>query len=255
MPTTEQPAAIPFAVGQATTTPEPEPRYIAGGTVLPTTAPGTGGDLLALCDPWLAAALPYLQHCLNRALASLYRAAMAGQALASDSACVETLPLDPALYLHTRALRLPLLCMHPVSATFAERTLQHERMTVRYRLDYLLNAITHEQAARIVPVLQAAASVLMQAVRRAGSASYQGGADIWQATGVEAVRVESATFGAFDRGDLAQMHPALSLLIDVVWRTADDAAAGLPLWGASLTAETDPDGNPFTVATGRTDLP
>lgn len=254
MPTPQQIVAV-WAVGSPATT-EPEPRYRIAGVTLPTTTPATGADLLGTCDPWLAAALPYFKHCLNRALARPYAAAMAGQVLtgATTAACVETLPVDPAPYLASRALRLPLLCGYPVSATFAERTMHHERMAVTYRLDYLLQPVTHDQAQRVAPVLQAAAGVLMQAIRRGSSASYQSGADVWTDTLVEYVRCTGATFGIFDRADLAHPLPALSLTVEVGCRTYDDTAAGLPFWGGSLTLTVDDD-DPLTLATARTDYP
>lgn len=255
MPTPQQIVAA-WAVGSPATT-EPEPRYRIAGVTLPTTTPTTGADLLGTCDPWLAAALPYFQHCLNRALARPYAAAMAGQVLTgtTTAACVETLPVDPAPYLASRGLRLPLLCGYPVSATFAERTMQHERMAVTYRLDYLLHPVTHDQAQRVAPVLQAGAGVLMQAIRRGASASYQSGADVWPDTLVEYVRCTGATFGIFDRADLAHPLPALSLTVEVGCRTFDDDAAGLPFWGGSLTLTADSDGDPLTLVTARTDLP
>ena len=56
MPTPQQIVAA-WAVGSPATT-EPEPRYRIAGVTLLTTTPATGADLLATCDPWLAAALP-----------------------------------------------------------------------------------------------------------------------------------------------------------------------------------------------------
>ena len=74
---------------------------------------------------------------------------MAGQTQASNAACVETSPVDPAAYLDTRALRLPLLALYPVSFATSERTMQYERFSVTYRLDYLLPSLTWEQHRRI----------------------------------------------------------------------------------------------------------
>lgn len=255
MPTPEPVTSAPLAADASTTT-EPEPRYLFGGVALPTTTPDTGADLLALCDPWLSEALPYFKHCINRALAAPFRAAMAGQALATDSACVETLPVDPAAYLHSRALRLPLLCGYPITATFAEHTFQRERAVIPYRFDYILPALSHEQAARIVPMLSAVVAVLVRAIRLAGSASYQSDRDVWGEGGSAQVKPISVTFGTFERADLAVPLPALSLLVEVTLLSRDDEDAGLPLWGSSLTVDTDSDdGDPLTLTEARTDLP
>ena len=257
---TPTPVIVAWTAGSATTSTEPEPRYRIGGVALPATTPATGGDLLPACDPWLSEALPYFQHCLNRALARQLRAALAGQSTgvtASRAACVETVPVDPAHILSPRALRLPLLAGYPVSATFAERTLHHERMTALYRLDYLLPTLAHEQSTRILPALQAAAGVLLLAIRAGASASYEGGRRVWEESQVEHVRAVSATFGAYDQGDLAQRLPALSLTVEVGLRSFDDEAAGLPFWGASLAAvlTTDEPDDGLTVAEAETSLP
>lgn len=254
---TPTPATLAWSVGAGATT-EPVPRYLLGGLVLPDTAVATGGDLLAVCDPWLAAALPYFQHCINRALAGQLRAALAGQSLNADTAkaaCVETLPVDPAEVIASRALRFPLLAGYPVSATFAERTMQHERMVVTYRLDYILPPLTHEQSTRIAPVLQAVAGVVLLALRASGTDSYQSGADVFDGLHEQA-RVVNATFGAYDRADLAQRLPALSLTLEVALRSFPDSAAGLPFWGGSLTTTiTDATGDESTFVEARTDLP
>jgi hypothetical protein len=253
---TPSPAAFAWVVGGAAV-PEPEPRYRLGGVTLPAPPTTTGGDLLPRCDPWLAEALPYFRSCLNRALGPALHAAMAGQIRVppTQAACLETLPVDPVLLLAPRALKLPLLAGYPVSATFAERTLHHERMAVTYRLDYLLPPIGHEQAQRITPALQAAAGVLLQAIRRAGAASHEGGRPVWAVSGVEYVRAVSATFGALDGADLAQRLPALSLTVEVGLRTFDDDAAGLPFWGATLAAVLTDDAGDLTLATAETTLP
>lgn len=257
---TPTPATAVWKVGSATTASEPEPRYRLGGVALPASPPATGADLLGTCDPWLAEALPYLQHCLNRALAAQLRAAFAGQVNgppATLAACVETLPVDPTLVLAPRAMRLPMLAGYPVSATFAERTLHHERMAVTYRLDYLLPPVAHEQSQRILPALQAAAGVLLLAIRRGGSPSHAADRNVWEASGVEHVRAVSATFGVLEQADLAHRLPALSLTVEVGMRSFDDDASGLPFWGASLAAllVTDDPDDGLTVAQAETRIP
>ena len=243
----------------APSVPQPEARYILGGVTLPDTALTTGADLLALADPWLAEALPYYRHCLNRALATQLRAALAGQSTPSDAstaACIEALPVDPAPYLAARALRLPLLCGYPLSATFAERTMHRERMTLRYRFDYLLPALTQEQATRILPMLQAAAGVLLIATRLGASASYQSGRRVWDESGCEQVRLVDATFGLFESSQFAHPIPTLGVTVEVALLSDDDTAAGLPFWGAGFTLDTNDDAdNPATLVTTRTEIP
>jgi hypothetical protein len=229
---------------------------LLGGVSLPATTPATGADLLAAADPFLSEALPYLQHAINLALAEPYAAAMAGQALASDAACVETSPVDPAPYLDTRALRLPLLALYPVSFTSSERTMQYERFSVTYRLDYLLPSLTWEQHRRIGSLLQAALGVVLLAIRRGGLPSYQSGRRVWQEAGVEAVQMVSGEFGGYEALKTAQTFPAASAQILVHLRENDDTDAGLPFWGHSLTtAAADASGDDLTVASGRTDIP
>lgn len=256
---TATPATITWSVGAASSD-EPEPRYLVGGVALPTTTATTGADLLATADPWLAAALPYYQHCLNRALASQVRPALAGQSLNADTtkaACIETLPVDPGeTILSARALRLPLLAIYPVSATFAERTMHRERMLATYRLDYILPGLSHEQSTRIQPILQAAAGVILLATRAGSSASYQSGEPVWPPTLVEYTHCVSATFGAYERADTAHRLPALSMTLEVALVSFDDDGAGLPFWGADLTLSlTDATGDEYTLVEAQTDIP
>lgn len=248
-------ASAAWSAGAPATT-EPDPRFLLGGVSLPATTPATGADLLTSADPFLAEALPYLQHALNLTLAAPYAAAMAGQAQASNAACVETSPVDPAAYLDTRALRLPLLALYPVSFATSERTMQYERFSVTYRLDYLLPSLTWDQHRRIGALLQAALGVVLLAIRRGGLPSYRSGRRVWDEAGVEAVQMASGEFGGYEALKTAQVFPAASAQILVHLRESDDVDAGLPFWGNSLTTQTvADDGDALTVAQGRTDIP
>lgn len=248
-------ASASWGVGSPSTSEDPARRYLLGGVSLPATTPATGADLLGACDPFLAALLPYLKHVFNKCLAAPFVAAMAGQAAGDDAACVETLPADYGPFLGTRGLKTPLLAGYPVSAAFAERTTHYERMVVTYRVDYLLPALDFDKVRRVAPLLQAAAGLVLLAVRRGGDPSYLDGRRVLEESKVEAIRVVGAEFGVFSRENLAQIHPELRMTLEVALREFDDDGASLPLWGHLLTTLIAGDGDALTFADTETTIP
>jgi hypothetical protein len=211
-------------------------RLILAGTTLPLASPGTGGDLLPACDPFVDAALPYFRHVLSTRLSTAYAAAMAGQALATtNKACVETCPMDPGPYLGTNALRLPLLALYPVSGRESERTMHTAKIEALYRVVYLLPALSFEQAKRVAPILTAAVKLLFLAIEEGGVADYESGTRVWEDASVSAVRMVEHRIGpAADAEDTRMAHYALTADLSVEMLEAYDSATGNPFWGSSI---------------------
>lgn len=211
----------------------------------PVVAPATGASLLAVCDPFLSVALPYLQYALNWALEAAYVAAMAGQALAADDrACVETLPINPEPYWRDRALRTPLLACYLVSGKASDRTLHRARVTSLYRLVYALPAgLSFDQHKRLGPMLSAAVDVLTLAIEEGGLDSYSDGARVWASAGIDHVKLGAFEVGRVQYDDSAGFFLAVQADLEVERGERWDSASGLPLWSHDLSiAASDPDG-------------
>ena len=241
-----EPAVSSFLT-QEPAAPEAPTRRLRMGDVAsaPVVSPGTGGNLLATCDPFLAAALPYFKHAINWAFEDAYVAAMAGQALATDDrACVETLPINPEPYWRDRALRLPLLAGYLVSGKSSDRTLHHARVTSLYRLIYALPpGLSFNQHTRLGPMLSAVVDVLTLAIEEGGLDSYSSGARVWEDAGIDHVKLTAFEVGRVQYDDSAGYFLAVQADLEVERSERWDSASGLPLWSHDLTlAAGDPGG-------------
>lgn len=241
-----EPAAASFLT-QEPSAPEAPERRLRMGTVAsaPVVAPATGGSLLAACDPFLAAALPYFKHAINWAFEAAYVAAMAGQALAADNrACVETLPINPEPYWRDRALRLPLLAGYLVSGKSSDRTLHRARVTSLYRLIYALpSGLSFNQHQRLGPMLSAVVDVLTLAIEEGGLDGYQSGTRVWEDAGVDHVKLTAYEVGRVQYDDSAGYFLAAQIDLEVERSERWDSAAGLPLWSHDLAISAgDPGG-------------
>ena len=250
------PATLSWGSQGASTTTEPERRLRMGAAfVAPFTAPSAVSSLLATCDPFLAAALPYYAHVLNHYLSRAYLAATGGTGTpATTQAVVSTTTVDPGPYLKTITRRVPLLAMYPVTGRAGERTMHRSSNACRYRLDYILrgdyNFETHE---RVAPLLTAASSLLIAASDLGGLDHYQSGARVLTDSGADRVAVVSWQIGAFRDDDLGGMFPALQVEIDAELYSRPDDASGLPLWAHDLDVLLTGDGADLTWVSASTE--
>lgn len=240
------PASASFLTQEPSATEAPE-RRLRMGTVAsaPVVAPSTGGNLLAVCDPFLSAALPYFKHVINWALEAAYAAAMAGQALVDSSrACVETLPVNPEPYWRDRALRTPLLACYLVSGRASDRTMHRSRVTALYRLVYALPpGLSFNQHVRLGPMLSAVVDVLTLAIEEGGLDGYQSGTRVWEDAGIDHVKLGAFEVGRVQYDDSAGFFLAVQADLEVERSERWDSAAGLPLWSHDLSLSAgDPGG-------------
>jgi hypothetical protein len=220
-------------------------RLILGGATFPVAPPGTGGSLLAACDPFLAATLPFFQHVLSTRLSTAYAAAMAGQALAAENkACVETCPMDPGPFLNKGLCRLPLLAVFPVSGKEGERTMHKAKIDALYRAVYVLPTLNYEQAKRVTPLLSGIVRLLTALVQAGGVADYQSGAQVWSGV-ASVVRIVEHQIGASALGEDTMLpHYALTADLQVELLGAYDSASANPFWGANVQIDlASPDGS------------
>jgi hypothetical protein len=229
-----------------------------GGLTGPVEAPVTAGSLLAHCDPFLASALPYWQHVINHYLSRAYVAALAWQGTpATEQACVDTLPLDPAPYLAPILLRLPFLACYPVSGRGGERTLHKSKTNALYRIVYALpSGLTLDQHRRLHPILRAAVDLLTLACDEGGLDSYQSGERIWATAGVDRVAITAWTIGAYAEGEtLTGVIPALQADVEIESSERWDSASALPFWAETLTLTTTDDaGDEATLVEAETTI-
>ncbi len=186
------------------------------GVTFPLAPPGPDKSLVALCDPVIAKMLPFYAAVIRENVGVAFVAAMAGQ---SATAVADVAGADVGEYLDEVALRFPLLTMHPVRSSEARlRTLEHEAVTVTYRLEYYLPAgLTADQDLRVAPILQAVLRVLTAATYAQRDALVAGSDDVLGQAGVEALRVGRGEFTT--RRDVDHRQRMLSLEIEADLRS------------------------------------
>jgi hypothetical protein len=229
-----------------------------GGLVAPPASQATGANLLAVFDPWLAAALPYFQFALNSRLSQAYEAAMAGQATGAPGgkACLEVTCVDPAAYLGPEQLALPHLAIFPKSGTEAELTLHRSRVDTTYQAVYVLPALEYKQALRVEPILQGVLAVLFLASEEGCLPDYQDGALVWGAAGTTQVTVVSHTFARFEREGYSGSFPCLVVELRVRNQERYDASKAPDLAVIyERTDAADPDAGDLTIAELNTEFP
>lgn len=217
-------------------------RLHAGGGSLPLAEGSTGESLLERCDPFRSVALAYWQTCINHYVSAAYAKAMAGQALAqSNKACVSTMSVDPAPWLWSEAIKLPLLALFPVSVTSDMLTMGHERIARRYRFSYLLDPMPFAQYQRIEPLLCAVLDLLVMVTERQSDPEHGSNTHVWQSAGTTSVRIAEARFGFFEGKQTGHLMPALEGECHVVLRDTYDESGSYPLWGHNVSVSAGDD--------------
>jgi hypothetical protein len=215
-----------------------------GGVTFPIASPGTGGNLLASCEPFLNKALPFFKACINSYFETAYVAAMANQAIvqAGSRACAETTNLDPGVFLASRTFKFPLLSIYPTEIEQAEKNhnVSFETFTT-YDLIYLLPEMPTEQATRILPLLSAVYKMLVIVCERQGDPAYNSNERVWAQAGIEAVKLGKGQFVFANKGELAM--PGLKVQIEVCDKTAwVDSVPALQGMTNAIDTSGDPDG-------------
>jgi len=169
-----------------------------GGITYPLAAQATGATLLPVADPFLAAALPFWQTCIDTYLSSAYVAVMANQVTAAaNAACVTTWPVDPVPWIDIVTFRPPLLACYPVSGNWNRLTSEHDRDAMLYRLINLIMLVTEQQS----------------------DPSYNSGQKVWSAAGCTSVAIGSWEIGFMaPKDEVGHQLPTLLSDVHVVLR-------------------------------------
>lgn len=209
-----------------------------GGLTFPLPAPAPGATMLATCDPFADALLPYFRALIRHHCSAAFAAASAAPSEAAlyPQACETTSNVSAETRFLGSKPRLPLLCLHPVRAREAgSTTMGYVDDKIEYRLEYVLPQLNPEQEERVLPLLPAVRLLLVGALYAAVDVSVAGPADVLKRAGVTQIECSDAEFTEF----LGAAHrlPMLTMKIEATFQSRPDLAAGALL--ASVNTSLD----------------
>jgi hypothetical protein len=203
-----------------------------GGTALPLTT-STTNSLLRDADPALFYTLTYFQSVINtyvgpRLIAEAAKAPAVTQVTTAISAVV---PFDPAPYLtENQGITFPLLSLHRIRERFEDHTIAHPHSVSEWVLQYVLPPINAGQAERLIPILGTIGKTLHNRIENMFDPSFSSGLRVWQAAGVESIKLMTAEYGRWEHGN-GLAFPTWKAVIEVRERVDDVAGNLQPLSG------------------------
>jgi hypothetical protein len=162
--------------------------------------------------------LPYYRAVIEYYVGDALKSVMPGQI---NAAVQQTTILDPITFLSKTTWRQPLLSLYPVSGTEVQHTLEYQRIDTRYRLAYVLPALTAEQAERVMPVLVAIRQLLSVVTIYQGDPAHEAGEKVFINSGVLSVSPgnwEIATL-ITEQGQAGTVGDFPALLMDLMVQT------------------------------------
>lgn len=227
---------------------------LVGGLSFPIAAPGVDGSLLALCDPFLAVAVPFFRDSVNRAFSTAYTAAMAGQAAIADptqAACVQTCTHDPAPWLTPHTHRFPILALYLVSGE-PEKPTQGRTIGAKhvYRMVYVLPSMHLDQAERVLPLLNAFPLLINYLIESLCDPQFDNNEDPWGDAGLSEINMGRYNVGFLSNGspgqDKAAFFPQVSIDIETHLEADIDPTEYPDLITTAVDVQADV-ANPLTV--------
>jgi hypothetical protein len=209
-----------------------------GGLTFPLPAPAPGVSLLATCDPFADALLPYFRALIRHYCSAAFAAASAAPAESAlfPQACETVSNVSAETRFRGSKPQLPLLCLYPVRARDGgAETMGLVSDAVEYRLEYVLPQLNPEQEERVLPLLPAVRLLLVAAIYAAVDTSVAGPADVLNRAGISQLECSDAEFTEF----LGAAHrlPMLSMKLIATFQSRPDLSAGALL--TSVTTSLD----------------
>jgi len=228
------------------------------------------GQLFSVFDPALDRLISLFRTAINVELGgevesvtttSVWRVARTGTTL------VESLPVASTLWerptrsvLRERQLPFPLLAIYRLEATHDEWTLNIERVTQRWGLDWILGPLTAADARRLTGAMNGVKNVIQLVIRDQCHPAFEGGAvQFFRDTGgLSTFKVVTSQHGLADFGEQAEGHEFYALTMQLESTELDEEVDGAdpPFEGVSLTLGVGgSDGILPTAIEARTEVP
>lgn len=195
-----------------------------GGVVFPVTA-STTNSALRDCDPSLYFAIDFFAAMLSTHLQArlLAEVAIVGPATLTQAVAMK-IAIDPRPWLAQNQFKFPLLAVHRKSGTFTEKTVHYRRRLVDCEVAYILPPLTAAQAQRLIPILNAAADILMHRTEQGADPTYTPpgstmGASVWTAAALDYIGFTGEAQGAFQDATGELYFPAWTATLRIAERT------------------------------------
>ncbi len=216
-------------------------KYGGASYPLPTS---TVDPLLKNADPSLYYVLDYFRSVLTKYMGDrlIAETLLPPAITAIQSPIQAVLPYDPTPFMQEQQMKFPLLAVYRKKDKFNWHTIAYHDDVSEWCVDYILPPLTSGQMERVAPILRTIGAILQNRIENMYDPFYQSGLLVWEAAGLEEIKLEEASYGNFPAGNL--FFPAWRGKLMVKETNSFDAAdAGLgPLAGIDL--EEDAAGSP-----------
>lgn len=180
-----------------------------GGTQYPLTTIGSN-TLLRDADPALFYTIDFFQSVLTTYMGArlLVEAAKSPPITQITAAIMAVTPFDPAPYLtENQGVRFPLLSVYRSKDTaFEDKTIAWPHRVGEWVVQYTLPPLNAGQMERIGPIMKTVGDILHNRIETMFDPSYQSGLKVWQAAGIESIKLGPAEFGRWELGDALNFY-------------------------------------------------
>lgn len=209
-----------------------------GALEIPTT-PASVTETLAPLDPGRDILLGLFRQAIISELAAAWQIARAGTPLSAAAVVQDTWP-GPLTQevVKTRVFGWPALAVYRTGeATYEEHTLEIDRLTQLWSIDYVLGPLAPEDQRRLRDILVAVPKVMSQTIRRRGHPDFDGGAlQFFEDSGrFASVRMVNHEIGAAPfAGEGQPLYHACSVQVETTETDGDIAGVDTDLTGAAF---------------------
>lgn len=181
--------------------------FDVGGAHFPLSDQAAGASLLALCDPALAALIPFLAFRINRGLAEALKGAVAAGNPPIGANIRKTFSTDALTNIaKAEQTAFPFFCVHRKSALFSDRTGNWRQGKATLGFAYVLPAMTLEQAEKFSHVLHAVAGIIEHSLYIGFDPNYNDGERLLDVSGIASARLIEVRYEPYRIGDLTDTH-------------------------------------------------
>gem|GEM_PF-2976858 len=195
-----------------------------GGSSYPLTS-STTNSALQDADPSVFFAIDFFQSVITTYIGSRLLAEVGRAPVIQNitSAVQQVVPYDPQPYLTQNQFRFPLLAVYRQKSKYDWRAQSWMRDSALWVVEYMLPPLTPGQVERLRPFLHSVEIVLLNRIENMFDPSYQAGLKVWQAAGLEEIRLEESTQGAYSDGG-SLVFPSIKMFLTVKERDMPPAA-------------------------------
>ncbi len=180
---------------------------------------GTGLTVLEDADPAIFHALAFFQAMLEMHVGARWAEAAAVAGLPT-AIVAQSMPYDPADYLHTRQFKFPLLAVFRTRERFDQKSTWRDMSAGTWVVQWSLPPLDAAQAEQLTPFLHAVAAVIRRKTVWNYDEQHNGGEMVWEIAGVQSATPIGVTYGAMQGVD--GLHfPSAILEIQVDEREMD----------------------------------